>query len=154
MRRPGSSRFSSVPGLVAGNGHDCHLPIHATPACPLADYRCLRGRPSYTCSCLKFCQTELSTQLFRHVRSSSAAGAADSIPCRAHLSRGGHFFSFELEDEDYSYKNLKDQSQALETILAEAGINSVRQRVWFNSSHGIYILDYNLELASGSRRLV
>ncbi|RDK44382.1 hypothetical protein M752DRAFT_264286 [Aspergillus phoenicis ATCC 13157] len=83
----------------------------------------------------------------------SAGGVADSIPCRTHLSRGGHFFSFELEDEGYSYKNLKGQSQALGTILAEAGINSVCQRVWVNSSHGIYNLDYNLELASGSRRL-
>ncbi|CAK46993.1 arabinogalactan endo-1,4-beta-galactosidase [Aspergillus niger] len=141
--------FSSVPGLVAGNGHDCHFPIHATPACPLADYRCLHGRPSYTCSCLNFCQTELSTQLFRHIRSSSAGGAADSIPCRAHLSRGGHFFSFELEDEGYSYKNLKGQSQALETILAEAGINSVRQRVWgqFQSWH----LQFGLQLGAGKR---
>ncbi|GLA17239.1 galactokinase, partial [Aspergillus niger] len=47
-----------------------------------------------------------------------------------------------LEDEVYSYKNPK-----CEAILAEAGINSVRQRLWVNPGNGIYNLDYNLELA-------
>ncbi|GKZ61176.1 galactokinase [Aspergillus niger] len=79
-----------------------------------------------------------------------------ALPILSHAAltyRGADISSFELEDEGYSYKNLKGQPLALETILAEAGINSVRQRVWVNSSYGIYNLDYNLELASGSRRL-
>ncbi|OJI88904.1 hypothetical protein ASPTUDRAFT_49815 [Aspergillus tubingensis CBS 134.48] len=41
----------------------------------------------------------------------------------------------------------KIQSQALETILAEAGINPVRQCLYVNASNGIYNLDSNLELA-------
>ncbi|RAK88596.1 hypothetical protein BO79DRAFT_255258 [Aspergillus costaricaensis CBS 115574] len=146
MRRPVLYGLSSVPGLVVGNGHGCHLPIHASPACPLEDYECPRERQSPTCACLIFCQIELSTQFFRYVRSSAAGGAADSIPCRAHVSRGGYFFSFEAR-RFYSYKNLRDQTQALETILAEAGINPVRQRLWVNPSNDIYNLDSNLELA-------
>ncbi|GFN20841.1 vegetative incompatibility protein HET-E-1 [Aspergillus tubingensis] len=38
-------------------------------------------------------------------------------------------------------------ARALETILAEAGINPVRQCLYVNASNGIYNLDSNLELA-------
>ncbi|GCB24966.1 arabinogalactan endo-beta-1,4-galactanase [Aspergillus awamori] len=53
-----------------------------------------------------------------------------ALPILSHAAltyRGADISSFELEDEGYSYKNLKGQPLALETILAEAGINSVRQ---------------------------
>ncbi|OJK00528.1 hypothetical protein ASPACDRAFT_78476 [Aspergillus aculeatus ATCC 16872] len=74
-----------------------------------------------------------------------------ALPLLAHAAltyRGADISSLLLlEDEGYSYKNLNGQTQALETILADAGINSIRQRVWVNPSDGSYDLDYNLELA-------
>jgi arabinogalactan endo-1,4-beta-galactosidase len=35
----------------------------------------------------------------------------------------------------------------LEQILAQAGVNSIRQRIWVNPSDGNYNLDYNVALA-------
>ncbi|KAK7745055.1 hypothetical protein SLS53_003290 [Cytospora paraplurivora] len=52
-----------------------------------------------------------------------------------------------VEDSGGSYKSTSGEATALETILADAGVNTVRQRVWVNPSDGTYDLDYNLEIA-------
>ena len=51
------------------------------------------------------------------------------------------------EDSGVSYSTSSGTTEALETILAAAGVTTVRQRVWVNPSDGSYDLDYNLELA-------
>ncbi|KAL2828720.1 family 53 glycosyl hydrolase [Aspergillus cavernicola] len=51
------------------------------------------------------------------------------------------------EDAGVAYKNLNGQAQSLETILADNGVNSIRQRIWVNPNDGSYDLEYNLELA-------
>ncbi|KAJ5085533.1 hypothetical protein N7532_010304 [Penicillium argentinense] len=51
------------------------------------------------------------------------------------------------ENKGISYKNVNGKTQVLESIFADAGINSVRQRLWVNPSDGNYDLDYNVELA-------
>ncbi|KAJ5157465.1 uncharacterized protein N7482_008565 [Penicillium canariense] len=70
-------------------------------------------------------------------------------PVSATLSIHGADISSLLVEENagVSYKNLAGTKQALEVILADAGINSVRQRVWVNPSGGSYDLDYNIKLA-------
>ncbi|PLN84183.1 family 53 glycosyl hydrolase [Aspergillus taichungensis] len=52
-----------------------------------------------------------------------------------------------LEKSGTEYKNLNGEPQALETILADNGVNSIRQRVWVNPADGVYNLEYNVELA-------
>lgn len=49
------------------------------------------------------------------------------------------------------YTTSSGAAQPLEQILAGAGVNSVRQRVWVNPSDGNYNLDYNLALARRAR---
>lgn len=62
--------------------------------------------------------------------------------------RGADISSLLLEeDSGISYKSVNDQSESLETILADNGVNAIRQRLWVNPSDGSYDLDYNLELA-------
>lgn len=56
-----------------------------------------------------------------------------------------------VEDAGVSYKTLHGQVQPFETILAENGVNSIRQRLWMDLEDGIYGLEYNLALA---RRVV
>ncbi|QSZ36960.1 hypothetical protein DSL72_009052 [Monilinia vaccinii-corymbosi] len=51
------------------------------------------------------------------------------------------------EGAGYKYKNAANTTQALETIFAASGVNTVRQRVWVDPSNGDYNLDYNLVLA-------
>lgn len=51
------------------------------------------------------------------------------------------------EDAGISYKTSSGTAEPLETILAAAGVNTVRQRIWVNPSDGNYDLDYNLALA-------
>lgn len=46
-----------------------------------------------------------------------------------------------------SYKNVNGVAQPLERILADSGVNTVRQRIWVTPSGGVYNLDYNLQLA-------
>lgn len=46
-----------------------------------------------------------------------------------------------------TYKTTSGQVQPLETILKNAGVNTVRQRIWVNPSDGNYNLDYNIRLA-------
>lgn len=55
------------------------------------------------------------------------------------------------EDSGVSYSTSSGTSEALETILADAGVNTVRQRVWVNPSDGSYDLDYNLKLAKRAK---
>lgn len=52
-----------------------------------------------------------------------------------------------LEKSGTTYKNLAGEPQALETILADNGANSIRQRIWVNPADGVYDLEYNVELA-------
>ncbi|KAK4460799.1 family 53 glycosyl hydrolase [Cladorrhinum samala] len=51
------------------------------------------------------------------------------------------------EKAGVQYKNANGQVQPLERILADNGVNTVRQRVWVNPRDGNYNLDYNLALA-------
>ena len=75
--------------------------------------------------------------------------ALQLLPVYAALSiRGVDISSLIVEEKaGVSYKNANGQTQALEKILADSGINSVRQRVWVNPSDGAYNLDYNVQLA-------
>ncbi|KAF2729859.1 glycosyl hydrolase 53 [Polyplosphaeria fusca] len=50
-----------------------------------------------------------------------------------------------------TYKNTAGQTLPLETILKNAGVNTVRQRLWVNPSDGNYNLDYNLKLAARAK---
>ena len=56
-----------------------------------------------------------------------------------------------LEESGTTYKNLAGEPQALETILADNGVNSIRQRIWVNPADGVYDLEYNVELAKRAR---
>ncbi|KAL4868818.1 hypothetical protein BDV12DRAFT_93724 [Aspergillus spectabilis] len=71
------------------------------------------------------------------------------IITRAALTYRGADISSLLVEEDAGvvYKNLNGETQSLESILADNGFNSIRQRVWVSPSDGVYNLDYNLELA-------
>ncbi|KAJ5678699.1 hypothetical protein N7462_006943 [Penicillium macrosclerotiorum] len=86
------------------------------------------------------------------MRSSALLITAASLlgPASAALSLRGADISSLIVEEDagVSYKNLAGTTQKLEVILADAGINSVRQRVWVNPTNGYYDLDYNVELAT------
>lgn len=66
---------------------------------------------------------------------------------RAALTTQGVDWSSLLVEEagGHSYKSASGQVQPLETILADSGVNTVRQRLWYTD--GDYGLDYNLELA-------
>ncbi|KAI0479416.1 glycoside hydrolase family 53 protein [Xylariaceae sp. FL0804] len=52
------------------------------------------------------------------------------------------------EDSGISYTTTSGTTEPLESILAAAGVNTVRQRVWVDPSDGNYDLDYNLALAA------
>lgn len=71
------------------------------------------------------------------------------LPAFAALSiRGADISSLIVEENaGISYKNSAGTTEALEVILANDGITSVRQRVWVNPSDGSYDLDYNIKLA-------
>lgn len=56
-----------------------------------------------------------------------------------------------LEESGTTYKNLAGEPQALETILADNGVNSIRQRIWVDPADGVYDLEYNVELAKRAR---
>ncbi|KAJ6092985.1 hypothetical protein N7486_008274 [Penicillium sp. IBT 16267x] len=63
--------------------------------------------------------------------------------------RGADISSLLIEEEaGISYKNAAGTTEKLEVIMADLGINSVRQRIWVNPSDGSYDLDYNIELAT------
>lgn len=46
-----------------------------------------------------------------------------------------------------SYSDQSGNKLPLEKILANAGVNTVRQRIWVNPSNGDYNLDYNIKIA-------
>lgn len=50
-----------------------------------------------------------------------------------------------------SYKNANGNALPLERILAENGVNTVRQRVWVSPKDGNYNLDYNIALAKRAK---
>lgn len=51
------------------------------------------------------------------------------------------------ENKGITYKALNNEAQPLETILANNGANSIRQRLWVHPDNGAYDLEYNLRLA-------
>lgn len=72
-----------------------------------------------------------------------------SLTTAALQYRGADISSLLVEEGNgISYKNTNGASTKLETILAENGVNTVRQRLWVNPSDGVYGLDYNLKLAA------
>ncbi|OTB08683.1 glycoside hydrolase family 53 protein [Hypoxylon sp. CI-4A] len=55
------------------------------------------------------------------------------------------------ENAGISYTTTSGTAESLEKILAESGVNTVRQRVWVNPGDGNYNLDYNLKLAQRAK---
>ena len=51
------------------------------------------------------------------------------------------------ERNGVTYTSPSGTAAPLEQILVDAGVNTVRQRVWVNPSNGDYDLSYNLEIA-------
>jgi len=45
-----------------------------------------------------------------------------------------------------NYKDINGQAKPLERILADNGVNTVRQRAWVTPTGGTYNLDYNIQL--------
>jgi len=59
--------------------------------------------------------------------------------------KGVDWSSFTIEsNEGKKYSTSSGTTEALQTILAGSGVNTVRQRVWVNPSGGNYNLNYNL----------
>jgi arabinogalactan endo-1,4-beta-galactosidase len=50
-----------------------------------------------------------------------------------------------------SWKSTAGTTTALETLLKNSGVNTVRQRVWVNPSDGNYNLAYNVKLAKRAK---
>ncbi|KAI9375403.1 family 53 glycosyl hydrolase [Aspergillus egyptiacus] len=74
--------------------------------------------------------------------------ALSTIANAALTYRGADISSLLVEENaGVEYKNPSNEAQALESILADNGVNSIRQRLWVNPSEGAYNLEYNLELA-------
>ncbi|KAK0730721.1 Arabinogalactan endo-1,4-beta-galactosidase [Lasiosphaeris hirsuta] len=55
------------------------------------------------------------------------------------------------EKAGVSYKNANGNVQPLEKILADNGVNTVRQRVWVTPQGGSYNLDYNIKLGQRAK---
>lgn len=55
------------------------------------------------------------------------------------------------EASGITYKTTSGTAEALEKILVDSGVNTVRQRVWVNPSDGNYNLDYNVALAKRAK---
>jgi arabinogalactan endo-1,4-beta-galactosidase len=74
-------------------------------------------------------------------------------PVRCALTYKGVDWSSVVVEEKAgrSYKTTAGQAQALESILKESGVNTVRQRVWVNPSDGNYNLAYNLQIAKRAK---
>ena len=72
--------------------------------------------------------------------------ALAAISHAALTTKGVDWSSLLVEEASgYTYKSTSGTEQPLETILANSGVNTVRQRLWYTD--GDYGLDYNLELA-------
>lgn len=66
--------------------------------------------------------------------------------------RGVDWSSVKVEEQaGISYKNVNGRAEPLERILAESGVNTVRQRVWVNPAGGTYNVDYNIALAKRAK---
>lgn len=66
--------------------------------------------------------------------------------------KGVDWSSVEVEENNgQTYKTTSGTTEALETILAASGVDTVRQRLWVNPSDGSYDLDYNLALAKRAK---
>lgn len=71
-----------------------------------------------------------------------------SLASAALTYKGVDWSSVTVEEEaGKSYSSASGTSGSLESILSDAGVNTVRQRIWVNPSDGTYDLDYNLALA-------
>ncbi|KAI0012175.1 family 53 glycosyl hydrolase [Xylariaceae sp. FL0662B] len=80
---------------------------------------------------------------------SSFLGLSSLVAVRAALTHKGVDWSSVIVEENagISYTTTSGTARSLEQILADNGVNTVRQRVWVNPSDGNYNLDYNLKLA-------
>lgn len=56
-----------------------------------------------------------------------------------------------LEAAGVTYKSTSGSVNPFEKLLASAGVNTIRQRVWVNPSNGVYNLNYNLQLAKRAK---
>lgn len=66
--------------------------------------------------------------------------------------RGVDWSSVAVEERaGVSYKSASGAAQPLEKILADSGVNTVRQRIWVNPSNGDYNLAYNIALAKRAK---
>ena len=71
-----------------------------------------------------------------------------AMPCTALQYVGVDWSSVLVEERaGISYTTESGSPQPLEEILADAGVNTVRQRVWVTPSNGDYNLDYNIQIA-------
>lgn len=86
--------------------------------------------------------------LFSGIIALSTATAAHA----ALTHKGADWSSVVVEEKSgISYTTSSGTSQSLEKILADSGVNTVRQRIWVNPSDGNYNLDYNLQLAKRAK---
>ncbi|KAJ3578979.1 hypothetical protein NPX13_g1587 [Xylaria arbuscula] len=71
------------------------------------------------------------------------------VPVQGALTYKGVDWSSVVVEEKAgrSYTSTSGSAKSLESILAESGVNTVRQRVWVNPSDGNYNLDYNIKIA-------
>lgn len=78
-----------------------------------------------------------------------------SLACTANAALkyvGVDWSSVKVEEKSgVSYTTTSGQRQPLEKILADNGVDTVRQRIWVNPSNGEYNLNYNLELAKRAK---
>lgn len=74
-------------------------------------------------------------------------------PVRGALTYKGVDWSSVVVEEKAgrSYTTTSGQTKALELILKESGVNTVRQRIWVNPSDGNYNLAYNLQIAKRAK---
>jgi len=78
---------------------------------------------------------------------------AFSLPIEAALLfKGADWSSVPVtEAAGITYKTTAGVTEPFETLLKNAGSNTVRQRLWVNPSDGIYNLAYNLKLAARAK---
>jgi arabinogalactan endo-1,4-beta-galactosidase len=87
-----------------------------------------------------------------HSAAALVAGLGTQLASAALTYKGVDWSSVKVEeDSGISYKTSSGTTEALETILAANGVNTVRQRVWVNPSDGNYNLDYNVALAKRAK---
>ncbi|KAI2635370.1 glycoside hydrolase family 53 protein [Xylaria nigripes] len=68
------------------------------------------------------------------------------------IYKGVDWSSVKVEEKSgRSYRTISGNTEPLETILKESGVNTVRQRVWVNPTDGNYDLEYNLQIAKRAK---